>query len=39
MRSHFQMKIDILEISSDILAILHSGGEFANVPGELVEVF
>ncbi len=35
----FQMDIDILEISLDILAIWHAGVEFANVPGELVEVF
>ncbi len=33
------MEIDILEISLDILAILHAVVEFANVPGELVEVF
>jgi len=36
---HFQMEINILEISLDILAIWHTGGEFANVPGKLVEVF
>ncbi len=39
MRSHFQLQINILEISLDILAIWHAGGEFANVPGNLVEVF
>ncbi len=33
------MEIDILEISLDILAIWHDGGEFSNVPGELVKVF
>ncbi len=33
------MEIDILEISLDILAICYAGVEFANVPGELVEVF
>ncbi len=38
-RSHFQMEIDILEISLEILAIWHAGVEFANVPGELIEVF
>ncbi len=32
---HFQMEIDILEISLDILAIWHVGVEFANFPGEL----
>ncbi len=38
-RLHFQMEIDILEISLDIWAIWHALGELANVPGELVEVF
>ncbi len=33
------MEIDILEISLDILAIWHAGGEIVNVPGELVKVF
>ncbi len=37
--SQFQMEINILEINLDILAICHVRGEFANVPGELVEVF
>ncbi len=38
-RSHFQKEFDILEISLEMLAIWHAGVEFANVPGELVEVF
>ncbi len=33
------MEIYILEVSLDILAIWHAGVEFANVPGELVDVF
>ncbi len=33
------MEIDILEIRLDIWAIWHARGEFANVPGKLVEVF
>lgn len=37
--SHFQVEIDILQISLDILATWHTWGEFANVPGELVEIF
>ncbi len=38
-RSHFQMEINILQISLDILAVWHAGVEFANVSGQLVKIF